>query len=98
MSIPYPNHQFAPLPEVRVSARDVAAPIGRPSGSRPAGPGFGRKVGRFLADLFAGGERRTVINELTMLSDRELSDIGISRSDISRVFDADFAAEHNARD
>ena len=97
MSIPYSNHQFAPLPEVRVSGRDIAAPIARSSGNRRSGPGFGQKVGRFLADLFAGGERRTVINELTMLSDRELGDIGISRSDIPRVFDTDFAAEHNAR-
>ena len=34
------------------------------------------------------------MQELAMMTDRELSDIGLSRSDLSRVFDPGFAVEH----
>ena len=37
--------------------------------------------------------RRRVFDELTMLSDRELADIGLSRGDIPRIFEADFEAK-----
>ncbi len=33
-------------------------------------------------------ERRAVMNELSRLTDRELADIGLNRSDIGGVFDA----------
>ncbi len=35
--------------------------------------------------------RRAVLNELTQLSNRDLDDIGLSRGQLHRVFDADFA-------
>jgi uncharacterized protein YjiS (DUF1127 family) len=38
-------------------------------------------------------ERRRVIRELEAMSDRELTDLGISRYDIPRVFDPKFAEE-----
>jgi uncharacterized protein YjiS (DUF1127 family) len=38
-------------------------------------------------------ERRRVIRELEAMSDRELTDLGISRYDIPRVFDPKFTAE-----
>jgi uncharacterized protein YjiS (DUF1127 family) len=38
--------------------------------------------------------RQTVLQEMTMLSDRELADIGLSRTDLPRVFDPAFAADH----
>ena len=41
--------------------------------------------------------RHRVMNELGRLSDRELSDLGISRSDITRVFSPEFAAEYADR-
>ena len=37
--------------------------------------------------------RRAVLDELSMLSDHELADIGLSRVDLGRVFDPSFAAE-----
>jgi uncharacterized protein YjiS (DUF1127 family) len=37
-------------------------------------------------------ERRRVIRELEAMSDRELTDLGISRYDIPRVFDSKFTA------
>ncbi|MDQ1079908.1 DUF1127 domain-containing protein [Pseudoroseomonas cervicalis] len=39
--------------------------------------------------------RRRVYDELAMLTDRELADIGLSRTDIPRVFEGDF--EQKAR-
>ncbi|MFC3126390.1 DUF1127 domain-containing protein [Pseudoroseomonas globiformis] len=36
--------------------------------------------------------RRRVYDELAMLSDRELADIGLARGDIPRIFEADFQA------
>ncbi|HSU05050.1 MAG TPA: DUF1127 domain-containing protein [Acetobacteraceae bacterium] len=42
-------------------------------------------------------ERHRVMNELARLSDRELADLGMSRYDIPRVFDTEFAAEHAGR-
>jgi uncharacterized protein YjiS (DUF1127 family) len=41
-------------------------------------------------------KRRAVMNELSMLSDHELADIGLSRSEIPRVFDRAFVASRSA--
>lgn len=40
--------------------------------------------------------RRAALNELSALSDHELSDIGLSRSDLPRVFDPKFVQNHRA--
>ena len=46
-----------------------------------------------LADWIVSFPRRqAVMAELAELSDHELSDIGLVRSDLGRVFDANFAA------
>lgn len=37
--------------------------------------------------------RRAIIDELSTMSEHELSDIGLSRADLNRVFDPNFAAE-----
>jgi uncharacterized protein YjiS (DUF1127 family) len=56
----------------------------------PAAP---RKRSIF-ARLHEWRQRRQVVAELAMMSDRELADIGLSRVDLPRVFDPGFAAEH----
>ena len=56
-----------------------------------------RQAGTWLDRIRTFGSRHATLNELAMLSDHELSDIGLSRSDIPRVFDPDFAAERAAR-
>jgi uncharacterized protein YjiS (DUF1127 family) len=49
---------------------------------------------RLAVSTFADWQRRqTVLQEMAMLSDRELADIGLSRFDLPRVFDPAFAAE-----
>lgn len=49
---------------------------------------------RVLAKVTEWRRRRQVIEEMAMMTDRELADIGLSRSDLSRVFDPSFAANH----
>ena len=55
-----------------------------------------QRVSRAFASLAALPRRRAVIDELNMLSDRELADIGLSRADLSRVFDAGFVSARRA--
>lgn len=45
---------------------------------------------RWLADL---PRRRAVLAELNELSEHELADIGLNRSELTRVFDPEFAAQ-----
>lgn len=40
--------------------------------------------------------RRAVLNELYTLTDRELADIGLQRSELGRVFDPNFAEARRA--
>jgi uncharacterized protein YjiS (DUF1127 family) len=47
---------------------------------------------RWLAEM---PRRSAVLNELGSLSEHELADIGLTRSDLPRVFDPNFAAQHN---
>ena len=43
-------------------------------------------------------ERQRVIRELEAMSDRDLADLGLTRYDIPRVFEPEFAKEHALRD
>jgi uncharacterized protein YjiS (DUF1127 family) len=56
------------------------------------------RLGTWVASLFGKlaewHRRRAVMYELAMLTDRELSDIGLSRYDLPHVFDPAFVAEH----
>ena len=48
---------------------------------------------RWLATMPA---QRSVINELSALSDHELSDIGLTRGELGRVFDPRFGSSRSA--
>jgi uncharacterized protein YjiS (DUF1127 family) len=50
-------------------------------------------LNRLATALTEWNYRRTVAQELSLMTDRELSDIGLTRSDIGRVFDPAFASE-----
>jgi uncharacterized protein YjiS (DUF1127 family) len=39
-------------------------------------------------------QRQAVLQEMQMMTDRELADIGLSRSDLTRVFDPAFVADY----
>ena len=51
---------------------------------------FSHLTGWFAAWFY----RRRVIEEMALMTDRELADIGLSRSDLSRVFDPHFVVDH----
>ena len=57
---------------------------------------FGRRVADLLAHVMATPRRQRVMNELSMMSDRDLADIGLARSDMRRVFDRAFIAERES--
>jgi uncharacterized protein YjiS (DUF1127 family) len=49
--------------------------------------------GSLLTIVAEWQRRRTVMQEMMMMTDRELSDIGLSRVDLAHVFDPTFAAD-----
>ncbi len=49
------------------------------------------------ARLLRWAERRSAVQELSAMSERELSDIGLTRSDIGRVTDPSFVDEYAGR-
>lgn len=52
--------------------------------------GFGQALAAVGAALATWPDRRATYEKLRRLSDRELADIGLTRGDITRVFDPDF--------
>jgi uncharacterized protein YjiS (DUF1127 family) len=50
--------------------------------------------GRLSAKIAQWQRRRAVMQEMAMMTDRELSDIGLLRVDLEHVFDPTFAADH----
>ena len=78
----YIDHDYDPSP--------VAA-------SEPTARGLLRQIGDGLAWLAQGIKtwvnRHATLSEMGMMSDRELSDIGLTRADVPRVFDPDFVLD-----
>jgi uncharacterized protein YjiS (DUF1127 family) len=60
-------------------------------------PGLFARIGAMLSWIAELPKRRAVLDELGMLSDHELADIGLSRVDLPRVFDPAFAADREAQ-
>jgi uncharacterized protein YjiS (DUF1127 family) len=57
---------------------------------------IGAGFARLRAWIAARRANEEAVNELARLSDHELSDIGLVRSDLLRVSDPEFVAAHNA--
>jgi uncharacterized protein YjiS (DUF1127 family) len=56
--------------------------------------GIAEWLSRTVAALVEWRHRQVVMQEMQMMSDRELADIGLSRADLPYVFDPGFAAAH----
>ncbi len=63
---------------------------------RPRGL-FARLTAPIVARVQAWAVHERAVGELSVMSDRDLADIGLTRSDIPRVTDPDFIAEHAAQ-
>ncbi len=61
--------------------------------SQQTSPSFTSRLAAALAWVADLPRRRSVLAELNDLSDHELSDIGLNRSELNRVFDPEFAAQ-----
>jgi uncharacterized protein YjiS (DUF1127 family) len=59
--------------------------------------GFADWLAGLVKAFRAWREREVAVSELSMMDDRELADIGINRSDVQRVFSADFQREMKSR-
>jgi uncharacterized protein YjiS (DUF1127 family) len=88
MTVPFSKFELAPVfPET----------LSVPAARHPASPRRQPLFARLGAWVEGRRNRARDIAELEAMSDRELADIGLSRSVIGRVFDADFRAEHAYR-
>ena len=76
-------HYFQTEPEYQVS-------------TAPQAPKLLARLGGMLRRIADIPRRGAVLDELNALSDHELADIGLSRTDLPFVFDERFAAERNA--
>jgi len=61
----------------------------------PTRPGLAARIGSFLRLIVDLPRRQAVLQELQALSDHELRDIGLARSDLPRVFDREFIERRN---
>jgi len=62
---------------------------------KASGRGVAGWLRRLVMAVAAWRQRQAVLQEMQTMSDRELADIGLSRGDLSRVFDPAFAADYS---
>jgi uncharacterized protein YjiS (DUF1127 family) len=86
MTAQFAKDQVAFFAPATISARTPA------QGFAPRTTGLVGRVRAAVAWINERMERRAVLDDLSALSDRELADIGLARSDIPSVFDPGFAA------
>ena len=58
---------------------------------------FAHWFSRLLPNVAEWQRRRAVMQEMAMMTDRELSDIGLSRADLARIFDPSLRRQSRAR-
>ena len=88
MNAPFAKNHMAHL---------LPAGLGYSEAAQHTHRGLGRRVADALAYLVALPRRRAVLDELSSLSDRELADIGIARSELKHVFEPAYARDHAVR-
>ncbi len=101
MNAPLSKEQLARLMDANLAYHgqyvpELNAPVAVPARDGRAN-GASRWLGGINAWIKAHRERRAVMNELAQLSDRELADIGLSRGQLWRVFDPEFARDHGVQ-
>lgn len=64
--------------------------------NEPPRPGLAERIATAVKWLVELPRRHSVIQELSVLSDHELADIGLSRGELNRVFEPHFVADRRA--
>ncbi len=92
MNAPLAKEQIALLMSDSLTYRSpaVEGTDGTVADANPAPRGLRHRFGAVISGLMTFSRRRAVLDELSSLSDRELADIGLSRAELSRVFDPHF--------
>ena len=94
MSAPTAKDQFSfslgSMSYIGPAYEDTQAPSVKPRQS-----GIGHWFAAIVTAFSAWRQRQAVLQEMQLMTDRELSDIGLSRADLGRVFEPAFAADHS---
>lgn len=95
MNAPLAKEQIALLMSDSLTVRSSVLPATDNTVSEPRPSAlavFGGRLRAAWASLVDLPRRRAVLDELSMLSDRELADVGLTRAELSSVFDPRFVA------
>ena len=90
------NLNFAKIPAFTFLP-DVPRQVGAPQDAAQEGRTLARRLATALAFVASLPRRQRQLSELNTFSDRELADIGLNRSDITRIHDPEFAADYAER-
>ncbi len=97
MNAPLAKEQIALLMSDSLTYRSpvVEGTDGTVADANPAPRSLLQRFGAVISGLTTFSRRRAVLQELSSLTDRELADIGLSRAELSQVFDPRFAESRN---
>ncbi len=93
MNVRLPKEEMALLMPASLSSAswtDAYAP------ARPENPTLLQRIGIAAKWIMEMPRRRALLDELNTLSDHELADIGLTRSELNRVFEPAFVAQRDA--
>lgn len=97
MSFTKPEIHFVPPQDLRFSTSVLSGYQAAAEARVAVGQALAGKLADAIAGMVRFLGRGAVTAELGRMSDRELADIGLGRSDLGRVFNAKFAREHARR-
>jgi uncharacterized protein YjiS (DUF1127 family) len=102
MYAPFSKGQMQLLTPTSVSYRDSFQDASNTAGlegtiAAPRRSNLLAALARVWQSIVEMPRRRAVLAELSLLSDRELVDIGLNRNDLGRVFQPAFVASRNGR-
>lgn len=98
MSAPIAKSQLTfDLPKLSYVDASWEEPNRRQKAQTETRHGFVEWLAGRVAAFRAWRERETALSELSLMSDRELMDIGLTRGDLHRVFASDFHQDMEAR-